>query len=203
MTRPSARCACPGSRLALTPSTRRPRRSVTPDDGGGSQSITVANGTNCSDNLPGANGHGDVHERAALGYSGEFPRRRLGRDECGDRLRQRFRLDGHGSRQRLGHLDHGHGRGGCDDHHVHDRDRSLEGNRQSDDKKGGRLSRPLLLPADHEDGVASRRVCARASRRSGSNRPWRAATATAWVRLLTPIFPMIRWICVPTVFGLR
>ena len=53
-TRPSARCACPGSRPAITRSTRRPRRSVTRDDGGGSQSVTVANGTNCSDNLPGS-----------------------------------------------------------------------------------------------------------------------------------------------------
>ena len=38
---------------------------------------------------------------------------------------------------------------------------------------------------------------------SGLKSPSRAATATAWVRLLTPIFPRIRWMCVPTVFGLR
>ena len=56
MTRPSARCACPGSRPATTPS----NETSPPLGYGGAtaseadQSVTVANGTNCTDNLPGA-----------------------------------------------------------------------------------------------------------------------------------------------------
>ena len=69
-------------------------------------------------------------------------------------------------------------------------------------RRGPRQRAPSLA-ADQFEGSGSRAVCARASRRRGSNRPSRAATATAWVRLLTPIFPMIRWMCVPTVLGLR
>ena len=39
------------------------------------QVVTVVTGTNCSGNLPGGRRHGDLHQPAASGYSGELPRR--------------------------------------------------------------------------------------------------------------------------------
>ena len=89
-------------------------------------------------------GHCDLHEPAALGYSGEFPRRRLGRDECSDHLRQRDRNVGSHRYHRVGYVEDGHGRRGSHDSHLHDRDRSLRGKIDEQQRNGGRLSRPPL-----------------------------------------------------------
>ena len=45
------------------------------------QVVTVVNGTNCTDNLPGAGATATFHEPAARGHPGELPRRGLGRDD--------------------------------------------------------------------------------------------------------------------------